>query len=268
MRSILVHLDSRATADNRLQAALAIARRTRGHVTAHANTPVQGLVAFDPFGGAYPMERAIASARSETDTLTAKWRDRLARDDVPFSVEASESDLITALAQASRLSDLIVMDLDDATGFSRPRTSQVGGVAVAGSAPVLALCPGTPFAPDGTAVVAWNDSRESAAALRAAVPLLALASAVHVVRIGQSEHEFDAAPALEYLSRHDIHAELHSAAAAGVTIEEAIEREAGKLGADWIVMGAYSRSRLSEFIFGGVTRYLLESARFPLFLAH
>lgn len=268
MRSILVHLDSGAAADNRVQAALAIARRTRGHVTAHANTPVQGLVAFDPFGGAYPMAAAIAAARSDTDTLIAAWNDRLARDDVPFSVESSETDLITALAQASRLADLVVVDLDDVTGFSRPRTSQVGGVAVAGSAPVLALCPGTPFALDGIAVIAWNDSRESSAALRAAVPLLALAKAVHVVRIGQGEDVFDAAPALEYLSRHDVHAELHSASHDGITVEEAIEREAQNLNADWIVMGAYSRSRWSEYMFGGVTRYMLESARFPLFLAH
>ncbi len=268
MRSILVHFDNQPASETCLQAALAIARLTRGHVTLHANTPVQGLVAFDPFGGAYPLSDAIAAARKETDDLLERTSARLARDDVPFTVEASEAELVPALATASRLADLVVMGLDSATEQARPRTPQVGGVAVAGSAPVLALCPDKAFDPAGTAVVAWNDSRESAMALRASVPLLALAHTVHIVRIGGDAGEFDATPALEYLSRHDVHAELHSVPRATLTVEEAIGNEAERLNAAYVVMGAYSRSRWSEFVFGGVTRYMIESARLPLFLVN
>ena len=75
-------------------------------------------------------------------------------------------------------------------------------------------------------------------------------------------------PVLEYLSRHDIHAELTTVTEDRLTVEEALEAKATEIGADWIVMGAYGHSRMREIWFGGVTRYLLESARIPLFFAH
>jgi nucleotide-binding universal stress UspA family protein len=39
-----------------------------------------------------------------------------------------------------------------------------------------------------------------------------------------------------------------------------------KLEADWMVMGAYARSRLADLIWGSVTRELIEQTRVPLFL--
>ena len=39
-------------------------------------------------------------------------------------------------------------------------------------------------------------------------------------------------------------------------------------GADLLVMGGYSHSRLREMILGGVTRHMLEKATLPLLLAH
>ncbi|MEE8544225.1 MAG: universal stress protein, partial [Alphaproteobacteria bacterium] len=39
-------------------------------------------------------------------------------------------------------------------------------------------------------------------------------------------------------------------------------------GADLLVMGAYTRSRVRRLIFGGVTREVLEGADIPLLMAH
>jgi nucleotide-binding universal stress UspA family protein len=38
--------------------------------------------------------------------------------------------------------------------------------------------------------------------------------------------------------------------------------------ADLLVMGAWGRSRMSELVLGGATRWLLDHALQPLFLAH
>ena len=51
-------------------------------------------------------------------------------------------------------------------------------------------------------------------------------------------------------------------------IAEAILEARGKLGAGMLVMGAYTRSRLSEMIWGSVTRTLLEKCPVPIFLHH
>ncbi len=37
---------------------------------------------------------------------------------------------------------------------------------------------------------------------------------------------------------------------------------------DLIVMGAYSHSRLQEYVFGGVTKEMLETLARPVFMAH
>ena len=43
---------------------------------------------------------------------------------------------------------------------------------------------------------------------------------------------------------------------------------AKSVGADLLVMGAYGHSRVREFIFGGVTRQILQTADMPVFMAH
>jgi len=268
MRSILVHADDSPAGENRLQTGLDIARSFGGHVTAHVNTPIVRLFAMDAFGGVYPMTDAIAAAEVEAGALVSRVDARLAHEDVPFTVERSEIEPADALARSARLADLVVLDLDDVGKFARPQSSLVGAVSLSGSAPVLALVPGQRIALEGKVMIAWNDSRESAGAVRAAVPLLARATSVEVMRIGKTDNEMQAGPVLAYLSRHDVHAELRTAKADWLTVEEALEREAEAMGADWIVMGAYGHSRMRETLLGGVTRYMLDSARVPLFLAH
>jgi nucleotide-binding universal stress UspA family protein len=45
-------------------------------------------------------------------------------------------------------------------------------------------------------------------------------------------------------------------------------REVSAFNADMIVMGGYGRSRLSEFLFGGMTRGVLEKMAVPAFMSH
>lgn len=40
------------------------------------------------------------------------------------------------------------------------------------------------------------------------------------------------------------------------------------VGADLIVMGGYGRPRLSELVFGGVTREMLHTAKVPVLMSH
>jgi nucleotide-binding universal stress UspA family protein len=41
-----------------------------------------------------------------------------------------------------------------------------------------------------------------------------------------------------------------------------------EIGADLVVMGAYSRHRLREILFGGVTEHMLFAADVPVFMLH
>ena len=54
----------------------------------------------------------------------------------------------------------------------------------------------------------------------------------------------------------------------GRKIGEALIAEAHAAGADLLVMGAYTRSRLAEFIIGGATREVLATADMPVLMHH
>jgi nucleotide-binding universal stress UspA family protein len=54
----------------------------------------------------------------------------------------------------------------------------------------------------------------------------------------------------------------------GGSIAGRLQAEAHDAGADLLVMGAYSHSRLREIVFGGVTEDVLTGGRMPVVLAH
>jgi nucleotide-binding universal stress UspA family protein len=53
-----------------------------------------------------------------------------------------------------------------------------------------------------------------------------------------------------------------------LSIAEALLEERARLGAGLLVMGAYTRSRFSELVWGSITRELLEKSPVPLYLHH
>jgi nucleotide-binding universal stress UspA family protein len=118
-------------------------------------------------------------------------------------------------------------------------------------------------------VIAWNGGVQAARAISAALPFLAEAAWVTVIRVG---HERDDATTglpdvAEYLAWHGIMAETHPIVSRG-SIGEALTDAVSASGADLVVMGGYSHSRLRELILGGVTRHMLEKTVLPLLLAH
>jgi len=127
----------------------------------------------------------------------------------------------------------------------------------------------TDFDPFGRAMVAWNGSYEAANALRAAVPMLKVASRVRLISVEESkEEQFPSTAALEYLSRHGIHAELVQRPRLADSIEEELLEQATIDRASYIVMGGYGHARAGEFLFGGVTRSLLQQCPLSLVIAH
>ena len=52
------------------------------------------------------------------------------------------------------------------------------------------------------------------------------------------------------------------------TIGETILAQAEELGADLLVKGAYTHTRLRQMIFGGATRHILSESTIPVLFAH
>jgi nucleotide-binding universal stress UspA family protein len=260
MRSILIHADRGPEMPARLETGLSLARSFGGHVTVLIDTPIQRYVAMDPLGGSYVATGALNQALEQDRLLAEDIEAQLGRQDVPFDIILAEVDVIEALVEASRLADLVVV----------PRIGDLAGeLALAARTPVLVLPgKGRLSVPPERAIVAWDGGDEAALALRSAVPLLRGCSQVEVVAVTVKPGGFPATGAMSYLSRHGIKAELREVIRKGST-GETLAVEVARTRAELLVMGAYGKSRMREFLFGGVTRFFLEeSTNVALLLAH
>lgn len=119
-------------------------------------------------------------------------------------------------------------------------------------------------------LVAWNSRMEVARAVQQALPALQAASEVHVTLIdpvatSYASGEEPGADVATYLARHGVPVAVDVLSSAGRPVDEVLKQHAVDVGAELLVMGAYSHSRLRERIFGGVTRSMFETARLPIF---
>jgi nucleotide-binding universal stress UspA family protein len=71
-----------------------------------------------------------------------------------------------------------------------------------------------------------------------------------------------------HLARKGIETRLVEAQTGGQPVGRILDEHAKETGADLIVMGGFGHSRLREFLFGGVTVDLTQSASRPLLMAY
>lgn len=270
MKSILLHIHDDAGLTGRVDIALDLARAFNGHISCvHATSP-QAFVGYDGFGAMFVMEELMKVAEEHDAKMHAATEKLFANEDVSWDYQQVTSEVSGALIGGSYLNDLIIMGRPVVAKDRPLAIPQIGDVLMHAHIPVLVV-------PENknslnfrnVAMVAWNGGREAADALRQAVPLLKLATTVHIVTVeGGREKLFPATDASEYLSRHGVSSELHDRKASKQMVEAELDRCADELGADYLVMGAYSHSRAREYVFGGVTRHMLHEATLPVLLAH
>jgi nucleotide-binding universal stress UspA family protein len=267
MKNILLLVHDDTGQEARLQAALDITRALDGHLNC-LDVAMMPTVAGDLWvgGGA----AVYLPDETETEAVNrAKVEKRLDVEGLAWTWTDAVGDISHCLERAAVLNDLIVLNrqLD---GFHYPDMRMAASeLVVRTGKPILAVPPAaTGFATAGRAIVAWDGSPPSDAALRAALPLLRLASHVTVLEIDDGSVDIPAEEAAAYLSRHDIHPlvvrERSSSGEAGDGLLHAIRQRQ----ADYLVMGGFSHSRAAEALFGGVTRTLLTKSPVPLLLAH
>lgn len=118
-------------------------------------------------------------------------------------------------------------------------------------------------------LVAWNGGTETARAISMGMPFLTRAESVLVLTVeGATVPGPSGEMVARHLARNGIAASDKTVGTGGRQAGEVINAEAVEFGADVIVKGAYTNSRLRQLVFGGATRYLLANATLPLLLAH
>lgn len=172
------------------------------------------------------------------------------------------------LVSRARFADLVVIAQAPQIGEMRGLT---GALAFTSGAPVLVAPASTAAKPFDTIVVAWNGSREARRALDESLGFLKAAGRVYVVVIDDGScavTDADGKALLRRLARHGVAAEILRRRSEHGATGRALTTACDEVGADLLVMGAYSHSRAAEMILGGVTRTILERAAIPTLLAH
>lgn len=173
-----------------------------------------------------------------------------------------------AIGMYARLFDLIVVGRP-VLGASAPAMSTLETVLFDSGRPILIAPPKAPKTLAETVLVSWNGSTETARTVALAMPFLARARRTVVLAVeGAMVPGPSAAEAAGHLKRNGIPAEAREVAAEGRGGGEVVLAEAAALGADLLVKGAYTHSRLRQMIFGGTTSHILAAAELPVLMAH
>lgn len=275
LKDILAIVTSQAANEHVVALAEQLTAQNSGRLTvALANwlpnvAPVDGYV-FDPAYGdlVRDAERQLAEARARLGKRLEQEASGGAVE--PFLIDFDAAD--TTLSLRARHADISVV--------ARPSkidtrwAHAILEAALFGSGrPVMLAPPGWKKVPVGRNVlVAWKPTREAARALGDADEFLLKAQRVSVVTVeakpSRGYGEQPGADITAHLAYRGAKAELFNLDSAGRSETRTILDQALSVGADLIVMGGYGHSRLREFIFGGVTREILNSAELPVLMSH
>jgi len=279
-RSLLVHLEDGPRCAARVDLAVALARQFDAHLVGLATAGQLPYLAEVGGALASPGLEAIARAMESLRDLAAQRAETFRARCVEASLRSVEAvvddqDDASSLVYHSHCSDLVILgQADPARSGHLAARAMVERVVLANARPTLIVPFAGPVDAAATtrcALVAWNDSRESARALADALPMLTRADEVHLMQLDGPAEDRGAPRRLDavrqWLAWHGVDAQAHHETNE-IDVGNALLSRAADLGAGLIVMGAYGHSRWSERMLGGASRTLLSSMTVPVLMSH
>ena len=274
LKDVMVRLDGTAADEVRLAAVNDVADLFDSQVIGLFLNIMPVVIAAEDGVGAIGAAELLRTAREAGDKSEAKLRERLNRLQKP--VELRRFDILSdaaanVVAREARAADTFVALRPNG---APQEPEHLVETVLFGSGRHLILLPNRKPAKMifERIVLAWNGSRESARALAEALPYMHHAKEVTVVVVDDEPPvELKAAlgiDAVTHLKHHEINVILHRVRMRDGDVGATLVAEARRLEANLIVMGAYGRSRVSEWLLGGATSTLLHKAPIPLLIAH
>ena len=276
-KNLLLHLDHSSGCQNRLEITFALAKKHDALITGLFVVPdyvvpsyVEAQISVDLITDV--TEKALARA-SETLSGYQKMADEAG---VRMDAHVVEGQVIPILREHSKYSDLLLLGQDQPDDPDNASYGLADALLFEGACACMVVPhSGKLSLPGKRILLTWNASRESARALREAIPLLKSAETVVVLSSEPDDSDAEIARGhphadelARYLESHGIESVSSGISDMDISASDAILGQAAEMNADLIVMGAYGHARLREIILGGVTRDLLKQSPVPLLLAH
>jgi nucleotide-binding universal stress UspA family protein len=168
----------------------------------------------------------------------------------------------------ARHSDLIVLARPHHLDYMP--TMLIEDLLVASGRPIVIAADSAAGGAIDTIVVGWKETPAAARALTAALPLLERAKKVILLSVAEGDGTM--AQNLKHLvwqlAWHGIAAESRVIEGKSGEAAAALLAAAADFHADLLVIGGYGHRPMREYVFGGVTRSLIEKAKVPVFILH
>jgi nucleotide-binding universal stress UspA family protein len=204
-------------------------------------------------------QRARAAFDKIVEELGAPVVEKLsAKAEVNTSFCVVEGDFAERIERKSRLSDLIVFTSKSIDGTEATTRASFESALLSGARPVLFVPGGAADIPAQRVAIAFDGSATAAHAVSAALPFLQKAKELHALEV-TSEKSSALSDLQDYLSLYGLSVTPHSIDPGLKSTAETLLTEAQRQHCDMIVQGGYGHSRLGEFVFGGVTRYVIKN---------
>jgi nucleotide-binding universal stress UspA family protein len=274
IKNILVQVGSSDRSAATVEAAASVARKFNARLNGFFVIPDVAVVAADS-GGVAMDARIVEDLQkdAEKQSAAAETVFRDAAGDLATAGSWSQVDAMgigsrAAAAKVARYADLIVAG-PVGGGEENQSAIHAQDLVLDSGRPLLLVRDSRVEARN--IVIAWSESREAARAVFDSLPFLAAAETVAVVTVVKRDGE-DPAPGRRIagvLEDHGIAALVATVTRKdGQSTSGALFDYAKRSGADLLVAGAYSHSRLREGLFGGVTKSIFEAAPVPVLLSH
>ena len=281
MRTILVPYYGKSVAGSALDTALVVANTYASHIEGLFVRQLPPIVAGEgiTLPGDY-MTQLAEEGRQLARKAEEEFAAEMARRNIPVSGLGAASNSVTAswsetdgiesqvVGDYGRVFDLIVIGRHQASSAVDWRATCESALFDTGR-PVLVAADQAPEAFATRIVIAWNGSTETARTLAMCTELLRRAASVVVLVVeGATVPGPGADEVMAHLLRNGVKATAKNVAADSRAAGRAILDETAELGADLLIKGAFTRSRLRQMIFGGPTSEILADATLPVLLAH
>lgn len=279
MKTILVPMDNHDMR-SALETALLLGQRNKSYIEGFAlRWQVIELVAGIDVMGGVPLDKFKEDVEEEAKKAKQVFEIFMQEHGVPRSTEATESVSFGWLDHAAegedfignygRVFDVIVMKRRDANSGPMHDRAIESGLFESGR-PILLSPPSPPSQIATNVLIAWNCSTEQARATALAMPILQKADRVTILTVigGTGVPGPSAEQLIRYLRYNGVVAESMRVELDGRSTGEVILASAQSLGCDLLIKGAYTQSRLRQWIFGGATQHVLANAALPVLLAN
>jgi nucleotide-binding universal stress UspA family protein len=274
-KTILAYLSDKRRTENILAPAVQLASRYSSHLVGlHVQATIPAPPVPLPFASKV-LGKLAAEERATSDAISATFTRLTAQGSFTPEWQLLKSrnpDLVSAVLERGRTADLIIAGQTDPDWDLSPVLDFPERLALESGRPVLVI----PYAGrtqeiGRNAVIAWKPTREAARTVFDALPLLKGAENVHILEFkerpdsAQTSADTSIAAAL---GRHGIKPIVHSSVMTDIGVGDEILSRLADLDADLLVMGAYGRSRMREFVFGGATLHIARHMTVPTLFAH